>query len=292
MVEPAIKIEDLSYIYSPETAFAYQALSNINLTIQGETITAVIGHTGSGKSTLMQLVDGLLIPTNGSITVDKVKVTPNSSKEDFAQLRNHVGFVFQFPESQLFADSVIQDVMFGPLNLGMSENAARRNAKEALERLSFPTNLYERSPFELSGGQMRRVAIAGVLAMDPKILILDEPTAGLDPNGRKELMQLVQQLHEEGKTIILITHQMEQVAEYADQVVALSHGQVAFNGSPHELFDDQSRLQKIGLVAPQTVRFAQKLQEQGVHITKLPMNVDELAEEIIKVKKGMTGYGK
>ena len=263
MVEPAIKIEDLSFIYSPDTAFAYQALSNINLNIQDETITAVIGHTGSGKSTLMQLVDGLLIPTNGSITVGKVKVTPNSSKEDFAKLRNHVGFVFQFPESQLFADSVIQDVMFGPLNLGMSEDTARRNAKEALERLSFP-----------------------------KILILDEPTAGLDPNGRQELMQLVQQLHEEGKTIILITHQMEQVAEYADQVVALSHGQVAFNGSPQELFDDQSRLQKIGLVAPQTVRFAQKLQEQGVHITKLPMNVDELAEEIIKVKKGMTGYGK
>lgn len=292
MVGTAIKIENLNFTYSPGTAFAYQALQDISLAFQSKQITAVVGHTGSGKSTLMQLVDGLLKPTSGSITVGKVKVTPSSPKEDFTKLRQHVGFVFQFPESQLFADSVIQDVMFGPLNLGFDESSARENAKEALERLSFPQRLYNSSPFELSGGQMRRVAIAGVLAMNPEILILDEPTAGLDPNGQQELMQLIQQLHDEDTTVILITHQMEQVAEYADNVVALSHGALAFNGLPQDLFKDRDRLQKIGLLAPQTIRFAQNLQEKGLILHKLPMNISELADEISRVKKGMGTYGK
>ena len=292
MVEPAIKIQHLNFIYSPETAFAYQALQDVNLTIKSHYITAVVGHTGSGKSTLMKLVDGLLRPTTGSIAIDEVEVTANSSKEEFAKLRHHVGFVFQFPESQLFADTVIQDVMFGPLNLGMDENQARVSAQKALERLEVPQELYDRSPFELSGGQIRRVAIACVLAMNPRILILDEPTAGLDPHGRQELMYLVQQLHSEGTTIILITHQMEQVAEYADEVVALRRGKIAFNGTPRELFDDEERLQKIGLMAPKAVRFADQLQQSGFQLTHQPMNMDELVEEIVKVKKGMSKHGK
>ena len=288
MVEPAIKIEDLSFIYSPDTAFAYQALSNINLNIQDETITAVIGHTGSGKSTLMQLVDGLLIPTNGSITVGKVKVTPNSSKEDFAKLRNHVGFVFQFPESQIFADSVIQDVMFGPLNLGMSEDTARRNAKEALERLSFPTNLYERSPFELSGGQMRRVAIAGILAMEPKVLVLDEPTAGLDPEGRHQMMEMFNRLHkDENLTIILVTHQMNDVAEYADHVIVLESGKVIADSTPKELFSDPEWLKNHHLNLPQTTDFAYKLFDKlALSKHSIPLQSEELTDEILKILGG------
>lgn len=290
MDKPAIQISDLSFTYSPDTAFAFQALKNVNLEIKSGTFTAIVGHTGSGKSTLMQLVDGLLKPTSGMIRVNDVTVTPDSDKTTFAQLRQHVGFVFQFPESQLFADTVLEDVMFGPHNLGYNDDQARQLAKEALTRLHFPAQLYDQSPFELSGGQMRRVAIAGVIAMHPDILILDEPTAGLDPSGRQELMELIQQVHDEGITVILITHQMEQVAEYADHVIALNHGQVAFSGIPRDLFQDSHQLQEMGLAAPLTVDFAQRLAAQGIHFDRLPLNVQELAE-MINHQKGSDHHG-
>ncbi|WP_251545453.1 energy-coupling factor transporter ATPase [Limosilactobacillus caecicola] len=285
MVEPAIEIQQLSYTYSPGTAFAAQALTNVNLTIQRGKVTAVVGHTGSGKSTLMQLIDGLLKPTSGSITVQETKVTPDSAKKDFAALRQHVGFVFQFPESQLFADSVLEDVMFGPLNQGQSEENARRSATDALDRLHFPVELRDHSPFELSGGQMRRVAIAGVLAMKPAILILDEPTAGLDPSGRLELMNLIQKLNQEGTTIILITHQMEQVARYADVVVALQHGQLVFDGQPRSLFSNQQLVEQIGLAEPNTVAFANQLDQAGIPLQQTPLTVQELANEIIEARQ-------
>lgn len=289
MVEPAIDIHQLNYIYSPGTAFAYQALTDINLQINSKQVTAVVGHTGSGKSTLMQLVDGLLKPTTGSLTVRNITVNADSAKEEFTKLRQHIGFVFQFPETQLFADTVLQDVMFGPLNLGKSAGAARQSALRSLDRLHFPQELLDHSPFELSGGQMRRVAIAGVLAMDPEILILDEPTAGLDPSGRRELMQLVQQLNAEGKTILLITHQMEQVAEYADQVVALNHGKVVFNGTPQKLFANNQLVTSIGLTEPRTLAFANRLTKAGVMVSH-PLTLDELAQQIVDAQQKGTEY--
>lgn len=291
MAEPAINIEKLNYIYSPATAFAHQALTDINLQFMAQQIIAVVGQTGSGKSTLMQLVDGLLKPTTGSITVQNVTVNADSKKEVFVDLRRHVGFVFQFPESQLFADTVIEDVMFGPRNLGMTDDEAHKAAIQALNRLHFPDQLLQRSPFELSGGQMRRVAIAGVLAMDPEILILDEPTAGLDPSGRRELMELIKQLNTAGTTIILITHQMEQVVEFADQVVALKQGKVAFQGTPRALFKNDQLVHSIGLSVPATIRFAQELRGQGVDVDH-PLTMNELAQQIINVQqKGIVDHG-
>lgn len=288
MANPAVTIENLSFTYGLGTTFASQALAGVNLTVETGKITAFVGHTGSGKSTLMQLVDGLLKPTQGSVTVQDVTVTNQATKEELAQLRQHVGFVFQFPESQLFADTVIQDVMFGPLNLGLDQKTARKQADQALQRLDFPEELYEHSPFELSGGQMRRVAIAGVLAMSPDILILDEPTAGLDPNGQHELMTLMQQLNHEGTTILLITHQMEQVADYADEVVALKAGRLVFTGQPRQLFSNQKLVQEIGLTVPATVEFAKQLQAQGVQLDPLPMHIEELAQQLAARQKGMT----
>lgn len=284
MGKPAINIQKLNYIYGGETAFAYQALHNINLDIMENEITAIVGQTGSGKSTLMQLIDGLLVPTSGEISVNGVTVTAQSNKADFTKLRQQIGFVFQFPESQLFADTVVQDVMFGPSNLGVSPDQARKQAIDALQLLKFPSGLFDQSPFQLSGGQMRRVAIAGVLAMNPKILILDEPTAGLDPNGQYELMQLIKQLHEQGTTIIFITHQMEQVVQYADRVVALQNGKIGFEGTPRQLFDNQDLVNEIGLAEPHPLNFARKLEKQGLSL-HTPLTITELADQIVSIKK-------
>ena len=284
MGKPAINIQKLNYIYGGETAFAYQALHNINLDIMVNEITAIVGQTGSGKSTLMQLIGGLLVPTSGEISVNGVTVTAQSNKADFTKLRQQIGFVFQFPESQLFADTVLQDVMFGPSNLGVSPDQARKQAIDALQLLKFPSGLFDQSPFQLSGGQMRRVAIAGVLAMNPKILILDEPTAGLDPNGQYELMQLIKQLHEQGTTIIFITHQMEQVVQYADRVVALQNGKIGFEGTPRQLFDNQDLVNEIGLAEPHPLNFARKLEKQGLSL-HTPLTITELADQIVSIKK-------
>lgn len=292
MGKPAINIQKLNYIYGGETAFAFQALHNINLDIMENEITAIVGQTGSGKSTLMQLVDGLLVPTSGKIQVNGMMVTSQSSKADFTKLRQQIGFVFQFPESQLFADTVLQDVMFGPSNLGMSQDQARQQAIDALQLLKFPSDLFDQSPFQLSGGQMRRVAIAGVLAMKPQILILDEPTAGLDPNGQYELMQLIKQLHEQGTTIIFITHQMEQVVQYADRVVALQSGKIGFEGTPRQLFYNQNLVNEIGLAEPHTLSFARQLEKQGLSL-HTPLTITELADQIVSIKrKRMINDGK
>lgn len=291
MAKPAVDIQKLNYVYGDGTSFAYQALKDVSVQIMEHEITAVVGPTGSGKSTLMQLVDGLLVPSSGQVAVLDNTVTGESTKEEFNNLRHQVGFVFQFPEAQLFADTVIQDVMFGPLNMGLSENQALEQAKNALRLLKFPEELYDQSPFQLSGGQMRRVAIAGVLAMKPSILILDEPTAGLDPSGQRELMQLIQQLHEQETTIILITHQMEQVVEYADQVIALKEGRIVFHGTPRQLFTNHDLVTSIGLAEPQTVNFARQMVERGL-ISSTPLTIDELANDIIRSKKRMINDGK
>lgn len=288
MAESFINFDNVSYTYQPGTPFSYQALHKISLEIHQGDFVAVVGHTGSGKSTLMQLLDGLLLPSAGSIHINDRVMNKQTSKQDLAVIRQQIGFVFQFPESQLFADTVLEDVMFGPRNQHVNEAKAKELAIKALRRLNFSSSLYDKSPFELSGGQMRRVAIAGVIAMDPDILILDEPTAGLDPNGQQELMQLVMNLHKEGKTIILITHQMEQVAELADRVVALYQGELRFNGTPGNFFQNQQLLKEIKLSPPRVAQFANQLRQAGFPFDDqfTPLNVEQLAKEIARIKRG------
>lgn len=280
MDSTAISFQKVSYVYNPGTAFEFKALNSISTKIKRDGFTAIIGHTGSGKSTLMKIADGLMQPTSGRVQVGDVQVTATSSKEELARLRSNVGFVFQFPESQLFADTVIEDVMFGPHNLGNDDQTARLKAAQALDRLHMDKSFYEKSPFELSGGQMRRVAIAGVIAMDPETLILDEPTAGLDPQGRLELMELIKELNNSGVTIVLITHQMEQVAEYADHVLVLNKGKLTFDGSPRELFNRTELLNKCGLTVPETVRFQQLLMKDGFNVNESPLTLEELVTTI------------
>lgn len=216
-----ITLENVSYIYQNGTPFASAALSDVSLTIKDGSYTALIGHTGSGKSTILQLLNGLLVPTDGEVRVFDTLITPTSVNKEIRQIRKQVGLVFQFAENQIFEETVLKDVAFGPQNFGVSREEAETIAREKLALVGIDESLFERSPFELSGGQMRRVAIAGILAMEPRILVLDEPTAGLDPIGRKELMNLFKKLHQDGITIVLVTHLMDDVAEYADQVYVM-----------------------------------------------------------------------
>ena len=213
-----IILDNVGYTYQEGTPFASVALSDVSLTIEDGSYTAIIGHTGSGKSTILQLLNGLLVPTEGSVRVFDTLITSTSVNKQIRQIRKQVGLVFQFAENQIFEETVLKDVAFGPQNFGVSVEEAEAIAREKLALVGIDESLFERSPFELSGGQMRRVAIAGILAMEPSILVLDEPTAGLDPIGRKELMTLFKKLHQDGITIVLVTHLMDDVAEFADQV--------------------------------------------------------------------------
>lgn len=256
MAEPAVKYDGISFSYDEGQSWA---LRDVTATIPAGQLTAVIGHTGSGKSTLMGLTDGLLQPQAGQLTVGDLELTASTSPTDLAMLHQRVGFAFQFPEHQLFAETVLADVMFGPQNLGKSAAEAEAAAKAALAELGVAEQLYERSPFELSGGQQRRVALAGVLAMQPEILILDEPTAGLDPSGQAELLALIRRLLDQGLTIILITHQMEHVAELASQVLVLEGGQLAFSGTPRDLFGQPDFLTAHQLSQPAVVSWARRL---------------------------------
>ncbi|QEA30975.1 energy-coupling factor ABC transporter ATP-binding protein [Secundilactobacillus malefermentans] len=280
----SITFNKVNYFYQMNSPFQHQALHDINLEIKDHSFTAIIGHTGSGKSTLVQQMNALLKPSTGFIDVDGRQITADTSNKNLKVLRQHVGMVFQFPENQLFEETVKKDVMFGPLNFGMGEAKAEAQAIKLVKEVGLDSDILERSPFELSGGQMRRVAIAGVLASDPQTLILDEPTAGLDPRGRNEIMELVQKLHQEqGKTIILVTHQMEDVAKYADQVIVMDEGQVEKIGSPQEVFSNIEWLQKHHLELPQTTQFAISMQKKGFSFPDhLPLNEDELAIELAK----------
>ena len=216
-----IALENVSFKYQEGTPLASTALSDVSLTIEDGSYTALIGHTGSGKSTILQLLNGLLVPSQGSVRVFDTLITSTSKNKDIRQIRKQVGLVFQFAENQIFEETVLKDVAFGPQNFGVSEEDAEQIAREKLALVGIDESLFNRSPFELSGGQMRRVAIAGILAMEPAILVLDEPTAGLDPLGRKELMNLFKKLHQSGMTIVLVTHLMDDVAEYANQVYVM-----------------------------------------------------------------------
>lgn len=275
-----IALENVSYIYQNGTPFASTALSDVSLTIKDGSYTALIGHTGSGKSTILQLLNGLLVPTDGEVRVFDTLITPTSVNKEIRQIRKQVGLVFQFAENQIFEETVLKDVAFGPQNFGVSREEAEIIAREKLALVGIDESLFERSPFELSGGQMRRVAIAGILAMEPRILVLDEPTAGLDPIGRKELMNLFKKLHQDGITIVLVTHLMDDVAEYADQVYVMEKGRLVKSGEPSFVFQDIDFMEKIQLGVPKITRFAQKLIKRGATFKQLPITIEEFKEFI------------
>ena len=275
-----IILDNVSYTYQEGTPFASVALSDVSLTIEDGSYTAIIGHTGSGKSTILQLLNGLLVPTEGSVRVFDTLITSTSVNKQIRQIRKQVGLVFQFAENQIFEETVLKDVAFGPQNFGVSVEEAEAIAREKLALVGIDESLFERSPFELSGGQMRRVAIAGILAMEPKILVLDEPTAGLDPIGRKELMTLFKKLHQDGITIVLVTHLMDDVAEFADQVYVMEKGKLVKSGKSSLVFQNVEFMEKIQLGVPKITRFAQRLAERGVSFKQLPITIEEFKEFI------------
>ncbi|KRO22647.1 cobalt transporter ATP-binding subunit [Pediococcus argentinicus] len=255
---------------------------DINLAIKDGSYTAVIGHTGSGKSTLIQHLNGLLKPTSGIVVVNGEEINTKSKNKQLLKVRKNVGLVFQFPESQLFADTVLEDVKFGPINFEIEDSKATSLAEDSLNKVGIPKELWSRSPFELSGGQMRRVAIAGIIAIHPEILILDEPTAGLDPQGRTEMMTLFNELHQsENMTVILVTHQMNDVSNYADHVVVLEKGHVIKQDSPQKVFSDPDWLKQHHLSLPEVTEMAFELQEKGFVFKTMPLTVEQLTDEII-----------
>ena len=275
-----IILDNVSYTYQEGTPFASAALSDVSLTIEDGSYTAIIGHTGSGKSTILQLLSGLLVPTKGSVRVFDTLITSTSINKQIRQIRKQVGLVFQFAENQIFEETVLKDVAFGPQNFGVSVEEAEAIAREKLDLVGIDESLFERSPFELSGGQMRRVAIAGILAMEPSVLVLDEPTAGLDPIGRKELMTLFKKLHQDGITIVLVTHLMDDVAEFADQVYVMEKGRLVKSGAPSLVFQNLEFMENIQLGVPKITRFAQRLAERGVSFKQMPITIEEFKEFI------------
>ncbi|WP_208559761.1 energy-coupling factor ABC transporter ATP-binding protein [Marinilactibacillus kalidii] len=286
-----IRFEEVGYTYQKGTPFQSRALYDINLSIKDASYTALVGHTGSGKSTVLQHLNALKKPTEGTITIGDRLITPTTDNKGLKSLRKKVGIVFQFPEAQLFEETIAKDIAFGPKNFGVSEEEAIERARVLLPQVGLDESFMERSPFDLSGGQMRRVAIAGVLAMEPEVLVLDEPTAGLDPQGRKEIMDMFYDLYKtQGLTIVLVTHQMDDVAHYADHMVILEQGTVKREGSPRELFRESEWLSSMQLGVPSTVAFALKLEDKfGWTFDRLPMSTDELALEIKKNLGGNVG---
>lgn len=275
-----ITLESVNYTYQAGTPFEGRALFDINLSIKEGSYTAFIGHTGSGKSTIMQLLNGLNVPTEGAVIVDDIKITADSKNKDIKPVRKKVGLVFQFPESQLFEETVLKDVAFGSQNFGVSIEEAKQLAREKLAMVGISEEFFEKNPFELSGGQMRRVAIAGILAMEPEVLVLDEPTAGLDPKGRRELMSLFKELNQNGMTIVLVTHLMDDVANYADYVNVLESGKLVRSGYPKEVFQDVDFLESKQLGVPKITKFAQQLVKRGLQLESLPITIEEFAEVV------------
>ena len=278
----AIRIEHLNYVYSEGTAFEKHALNDINLELPDGQFIGVIGHTGSGKSTLIQHLNGLLKGTSGAIYYNGKNIYEEGY--DLRTLRSKVGLVFQYPEHQLFEVDVFSDVCFGPKNQGLSKEECEKRAREALKLVGLKEKYYDASPFELSGGQKRRVAIAGVLAMEPEVLILDEPTAGLDPRGRDEILDQIDRLHRDrGMTIILVSHSMEDVARYADRLMVMNHGEKVFDGPPKEVFRHYRELEAIGLAAPQITYLVHDLRERGIDIDEDITTVAEARKAILKL---------
>lgn len=281
----SIKAVDINYIYGQGTAFEQYALKNVNFEIQDGQFVGLIGHTGSGKSTLIQHLDGLIRATSGNLYYNGEDIY--APGYDMKALRSKVGLVFQYPEHQLFEIDVFSDVCFGPKNQGLPKEEIEARAKEALTLVGLDESFYKQSPFELSGGQKRRVAIAGVLAMKPEVLILDEPTAGLDPKGRDEILDQIQKLHkEQGLTIILVSHSMEDIAKYVDRIMVMNHGEKMFDDTPREVFKHYKELEAIGLSAPQVTYIVHALKEHGVPIEADITTVEEAKEAILKLLGG------
>ena len=277
-----IIIDHLNYVYENGTNLETKALNDICLTIPDGQFVGVIGHTGSGKSTLMQHLNGLLKASSGHIYFNGQDIY--DKKYNLKELRSKVGLVFQYPEHQLFEIDVFSDVCFGPKNLGLSKAEAQYRAYDALRSVGMPEDLYYQSPFDLSGGQKRRAAIAGVLAMKPQVLILDEPTAGLDPRGRDEILGLIKKLQtESGMTILLVSHSMEDVAEYVDRILVMNRGSVMLDGEPREIFRHYRELEQVGLAAPQVTYIMQALKNKGLDIDEDATTIEEAAEEIMKL---------
>ena len=258
-----IEIKQLKHVYMPGSPFETAALNELSLTIHDGEFVGVIGHTGSGKSTLIMHLNGLLKPTSGTVTVDGLDLS--SGKEQLREVRRRVGLVFQYPEYQLFEETVLKDVMFGPKNQGLSDEEAEKCAREALRMVGLTDEkLYSASPFELSGGQKRRAAIAGVVAMKPQTLILDEPAAGLDPRGREEILSLIRRIHENGaRTLIMVSHSMTDVSRLCSRILVLSHGSLVADGTPREVFSDTTAIREAGLELPECARLAERLREEG-----------------------------
>lgn len=276
-----IKFDKVGFWYQPGTPFSFHALKNVTLSIPNGQFTAIVGHTGSGKSTLIQHLNALLKPTTGNVLIGNQIINSRTANKHLKLLRKTVGIVFQFPENQLFEETVLKDIAFGPQNFGASIKEATNMARHAAHQVGVTDDLLERSPFDLSGGQMRRVAIAGVLAMKPDVLVLDEPTVGLDPEGRKEILTLMTSLQREQQiTIVLITHQMDDVARYAQNVVVMYHGDVVKQGTPQLVFSDISWLSNHQLELPRAAIFAQRLAVHGFRFDPMPLTEETLAAQL------------
>lgn len=280
----SIELKNITYTYSPGTAYEIHALKDVNLEIPDGQFIGVIGHTGSGKSTLIQHLNALIRPTSGTVLYNGEDVW--EEKYDRRNLRSQIGLVFQYPEHQLFESDVLSDVCFGPMNQGMSREEAETEAKKALLQVGFKEKNFSKSPFELSGGQKKRVAIAGVLAMNPKILILDEPTAGLDPKGRDEILDQISELHKvRGITIILVSHSMEDVAKYVERLIVVNRGQIAFDDNPREVFSHYQELEAMGLAAPQITYIMHALKQKGLKVDPNATTVEEARDDILRALK-------
>lgn len=279
----SIKIENLTYVYMPKTPFEKKALDNVSLEIEDGEFLAVIGHTGSGKSTLIQHLNGLLKPSSGKIYVDGTDITDKDTK--LVDIRKKVGLVFQYPEYQLFEETIAKDIAYGPTNLGLNEDEILRRVKKSMEMVGLDYDEYKDiSPFELSGGQKRRVAIAGVIAMEPNVLILDEPTAGLDPAGRDDILEQIKFLHEKyNMTIILVSHSMEDVGKLAEKIIVMNDGHIELQGKPKEVFREIDTLERIGLAVPQVTYLMRELKRKGFNVSEDIFTVEKAKSELLNI---------
>ena len=279
----SIKIENLTYVYMPKTPFEKKALDNVSLEIEDGEFLAVIGHTGSGKSTLIQHLNGLLKPASGKIYVDGTDITDKDTK--LVDIRKKVGLVFQYPEYQLFEETIAKDIAYGPSNLGLNEDEILKRVKKSMEMVGLNYEEYKDiSPFELSGGQKRRVAIAEVIAMEPKVLILDEPTAGLDPAGRDDILEQIKLLHEKyNMTIILVSHSMEDVGKLAEKIIVMNDGHVELQGKPKDVFKEIDTLEKIGLAVPQVTYLMRELKKKGFNVSEDIFTVEKAKSELLNI---------
>ena len=281
----SIKIENLVHVYMPKSPFEKVAFNNVNIEINEGEFVALIGHTGSGKSTLIQHMNGLLKPTTGRIVVDGEDITKDGVK--LTDIRKKVGLVFQYPEYQLFEETIEKDIEFGPRNLGLSDDEITKRVKRSMEMVGLDYDTYRnKSPFDLSGGQKRRVAIAGVIAMEPKVLILDEPTAGLDPKGRDDILEQIKVLHDEYKmTIILVSHSMEDVGKLAERIIVMNKGEVALEGTPAKVFKEVETLENIGLAVPQVTYLMRELKRRGFNVSDEIYTIKQGKKELLRILK-------